>query len=190
MFFGIYVYFLCLNTLSTTRPALIDTTSQTQPGYYKFIKKITQICLRVLYFVYNENGCIFKNMFILHIFDTMQSGLQSGGSSHSKSDLETALDDFFYLFVTEHVYTTNGLSALRAQYAEASRQYSLSIFSCRQPALPEQYSDGCHPMTLSLNHYKDTMCVIISASVSLYLKNKLLDDMHGYLRLTDAKQSP
>jgi len=110
-------------------------TAQTQPGYYKFIKNFTQICLRVRYFLYNENGCLFKHMIILHIFDSMQSGLQSGGSSYSKSDLETALDDFFYLFVTEHAYTTNSLSALRAQYAEASRQYSLSIFSCRQPAL-------------------------------------------------------
>jgi len=69
-------------------------------------------------------------MFILHIFDTMQSGLQSAASSYSKSDLETVLDDFFDLFITEHVYTTNSLGALRAQYAEASRQYSLSIFYC------------------------------------------------------------
>jgi len=122
-------------------------------------------------------------MLILHIFDTMQSGMQSVGSPYSKSDLEAALDDFFDLFVTEHVYTTSSLSVLRARYTQASIQYSQSIFSCQQA----QCSDDCHPMTVSLNHYKDAMCMIISESVSLYLKNKLLDDMHGYLARTDSK---
>jgi len=122
-------------------------------------------------------------MLILHIFDTMQSGMQPVGLSYSKSDLEAALDDFFDLFITDHVYTKNSLSVLRAQYAQASAQYSLSIFSCQKP----QHSDVCHPMTVSLNHYKDAMCVIISESVSLYLKNKLLDDIHGYLVRTDSK---
>jgi len=114
----------------------------------------------------------------------MQSDLQSAASSYRRSDLEAALDDFFYLFVTEHVYTTNSLGALRAQYAEASRQYSLSIFSCNQAAPSTKEN---HPMTVALNHYKNTMCMIISASVSLYLKNKLLDDMHGYLGHTKSQ---
>jgi len=138
------------------------TTNQTQ-------KQLRMTSSSSLTSLHNKNA----HMFILHIFDTMQSGLQSAASSYSKSDLETVLDDFFDLFITEHVYTTNSLGALRAQYAEASRQYSLSIFYCP----PAQDSDGCHPMTVSLNHYKHTMCMIISASVSLYLKNKLLDDM-------------
>jgi hypothetical protein len=114
-------------------------------------------------------------MYILHVFDTMQSGAMHTSPCYKKSDLEAALDDFFLLFATVNVYTTNSLNAVRTRYAEALEQYTTDIFC--NPIDPWSTSNE-HPMTVGLNKYKETLCILISAAVSLYLKDKLLDDMH------------